>query len=108
MTPREPKRRTPTSSRRSGGVMLGTAALLALAATTTAEAADVGPLTRVTGQSPFSGCTADKVAQQSGVNYPNPEIEPWLAANPANPRNLVVGVQQDRWSNGGARQLRAL
>jgi hypothetical protein len=88
--------------------MLGTAALLALAATTTAEAADVGPLTRVTGQSPFSGCTADKVAQQSGVNYPNTEIEPWLAANPANPRNLVVGVQQDRWSNGGARQLRAL
>ena len=76
MTPREPKRRAATSSRRSGGILLGTAALLALAATTAANAADIGPLTRVTGQSPFSGCTADKVAEQSGVNYPNTEIEP--------------------------------
>jgi hypothetical protein len=84
-------------------MLLATSALLALAATTAADAAEVGPPTRVTGQSPFSGCTADKIAEQSGVNYPNTEIEPWLAANPANRRNLLVGVQQDRWSNGGAR-----
>ena len=40
---------------------------------------------------------------QAGTLYPQTEIEPWIDANPRHPRNLIVGWQQDRWSNGGAR-----
>lgn len=68
-----------------------------------AAAVELGPSVRVTAASPFGGCTADQVAQQPGVVYPNTEIEPWIDANPTDPRNLVAGWQQDRWSNGGAR-----
>lgn len=76
-------------------------------------AAQLGPLVAVSpGASPFAGCTADDVILQEFVcsavgapcvNYPNTEIEPWVDANPTNPRNLIAGWQQDRWSNGGAR-----
>ena len=74
-----------------------------------ARAADVtlGPLVRITGPSPFTGCTADNVGGQPGVNYPNTEIEPWIASDPSRPRDLLVGWQQDRWSDGGARGLLA-
>jgi hypothetical protein len=68
-------------------------------------AAELGPLKKITGSSPFTSCTADQVGSQDGINYPQTEIEPWVDANPAKPRNLIVGWQQDRWSNGGARGL---
>lgn len=68
-----------------------------------AGAQELGPLTRMTGTSPFSGCTADRVSQQDGTVYHNTEIEPWVDANPLDPRNLIAGWQQDRWDNGGAR-----
>ena len=55
--------------------------------------------------SPFASCTADNVADQSGVNYPNTEVEPWVDVNPTNAKNIVAAWQQDRWSNGGARGL---
>jgi hypothetical protein len=64
-----------------------------------------GPLVQVSGSSPFASCTADDAGSQSGTNYPNSEVEPWIDANPANPDNLVGIWQQDRWSNGGARGL---
>src|SRR5829696_6753814 len=75
-----------------------------------AVAEELGPLTRITGGSPFAGCTADDVAGQDDpdagiVNFPNTEIEPWVAVNPAHPGNLLAGWQQDRWSNGGSRGL---
>ena len=55
--------------------------LLAFAAAGPAGAAEQGKLVRVTpGQSPFAGCTADRVDQQEGVNYPNTEIEPFVDA----------------------------
>src|SRR5512138_522121 len=55
---------------------------------------------RVSGASPFrSGCNA---APQRGVRYPDSEVEPSLAASPADPDHLVAAWQQDRWSNGGA------
>jgi hypothetical protein len=57
----------------------------------------------VTKPSPFANCTADNVASQPGINYPEAEVEPWVDANPANPKNLIAGWQQDRWSDGGAR-----
>jgi len=71
-------------------------------------AGPVGPLQQVSGASPFSGCTADNMAAQSGTNFPDSELEPQIAASTAD-RNgdgapdLVVGYQQDRWSNGGSR-----
>ena len=62
--------------------------------------ADVGPLSRITGTSPFgANCNG---APQIGTLFRNAEVEPWVSANPANPRNLVAVYQQDRWSNGGA------
>jgi hypothetical protein len=40
-----------------------------------------------------------------GVVFPSTEPEVWLAANPANPKNLIGSIQQDRWSDGGAQGL---
>ena len=42
---------------------------------------------------------------QVGTLYPNAEVEPYLAINPANTQNFVAVWQQDRWSNGGARGI---
>jgi hypothetical protein len=39
----------------------------------------------------------------TGTNYANAEVEPFIAANPANNANLVGAWQQDRWSDGAAR-----
>ena len=56
----------------------------------------------VTGPSPFAGCD---VTNQTGINYPNAEVEPWVDVNPANAGNLIAGWQQDRFSDGGAKSL---
>jgi hypothetical protein len=47
--------------------------------------------------SPLAGCTADDVAAQEGTNFPNSEVEPFLAVNPTNQANIVAVWQQDRW-----------
>ncbi|MDQ3867725.1 MAG: exo-alpha-sialidase, partial [Actinomycetota bacterium] len=72
-----------------------------------AAAADLtaGPLVQVSGTSPFADCTADNIAAQSGTNYLNSEVEPWLDVNPEDESNLFASWQQDRWSNGGSRGL---
>ena len=71
----------------------------AAAAPATATAA-VGPLTPVSGPSPFAaGCEG---APQTGTVFRNAEVEPWVDVNLADPNNLVGNWQQDRWSNGGA------
>jgi hypothetical protein len=62
----------------------------------------------VSGVSPFAGCTADAVASQPGVVYPNTEVEPWIAAstvdrNGDGATDVITGYQQDRWDNGAAR-----
>ena len=79
-------------------------ALLALGCATSVAAATASgasdPLSLVTGPSPFtSDCNG---APQSGTLYPNSEVEPHLAVNPTDKRNLIAAWQQDRWSNGGA------
>lgn len=66
-------------------------------------AAAPGPLVRVSGPSPYAGCTLGG----PGTNYPNAEVEPYLAVNPANSKNLVGVWQQDRWQDGGAHGLAA-
>lgn len=58
---------------------------------------------RASGPSPFlPDCNG---VPQSGTLYPNAEVEPFVAANPHNPFNLVGVWQQDRWSDGGAQGL---
>jgi hypothetical protein len=57
----------------------------------------------VSGLSPFQpGCDG---AQDSGRLFTNAEVEPFVAANPRDPLNLVGVWQQDRWSSGGAQGL---
>ena len=90
----------------SPGAALGAIASIGIAVGP-AAAQQLGPLTRITGPSPFAGCTADRVGEQEGINYPNTEIEPWVAADPRRPNRLLTGWQQDRWSNGGSRGLLA-
>jgi hypothetical protein len=63
-------------------------------------AANEGPAVAVSGASPIGGCDGDQ--QGSGINFPNSEVEPWMAVNPTNEDNLVAAWQQDRWSNGGS------
>jgi hypothetical protein len=58
---------------------------------------------QVSGASPFASCTAD--SGQTGTNFPNTEVEPWVDVNPTDPDNIVATWQQDRWSDGGARGL---
>ncbi|ADJ45062.1 BNR/Asp-box repeat-containing protein [Amycolatopsis mediterranei S699] len=51
---------------------------------------------------------APLVAQQQArgsVNYPASEVEPYVAADPADPRHLVGSAQQDRWNDGGSNGL---
>jgi hypothetical protein len=80
-----------------------TGSICALAAGAAANTFIVGPLTLVTGPSPFSGCTVG--AAPGSVLYPNAEEEPWIDVNPTNPNNLVAVWQQDRWNDGGAHGL---
>ncbi|HEX6468421.1 MAG TPA: sialidase family protein [Streptosporangiaceae bacterium] len=63
----------------------------------------LGPV-QVTGPTPVPNCTAGQ-GPASGVVFPGAEVEPWLSVNPKNPRNIIGFVQQDRWSDGGARAL---
>jgi len=61
----------------------------------------VGPLSLISGPSPFAGCDPGPGA----TNYLNAEVEPWVAVNPANTSNIIGVYQQDRWSDGGGRGL---
>jgi hypothetical protein len=67
----------------------------------------LGSLVPVTGADPFSDCTADHVHSQEtaygSIVYPNTSIEPWVAVDPTDVSRLLVGHQQDRWDDGGAR-----
>jgi hypothetical protein len=73
--------------------------LVALGGTTTAWAQS---LERISGATPFGPNCGGPAA--GGTVYPNAEVEPWVSANPRNPRNLVAVWQQDRWSRRGAGQ----
>jgi hypothetical protein len=81
---------------------LATAAIASVVITSSAVAsADerIGRPVRVSALSPYTpGCNGE----QPGILYRGAEVEPHLAANPVDSRNLVAAWQQDRWSNGGA------
>jgi hypothetical protein len=65
----------------------------------------LGPLVQVTGTDPFAASTADSPSSQPGTLYPGSVVEPYLAVNPTNPKNLVGVWTQDEWSNGGGRGI---
>src|SRR5947209_8055409 len=76
--------------------------LLVLVAAYPASLAHASTLILVSGPSPYASCSNDS---QSGTNFVNAEVEPWVAVNPTNANNVVGVWQQDRWSNGGAHGL---
>jgi hypothetical protein len=65
-----------------------------------------GPV-QVSSVDPFANCTIGSIGEdgQPGTIYPDAEVEPRVAVNPTNPKNIIGVWQQDRWSNGGARGL---
>jgi Neuraminidase (sialidase) len=67
-----------------------------------AQPAFAASVVLVSGPSPYANCSNDA---QSGTNYVNAEVEPYVSVNPTNPANIVGVWQQDRWSNGGAHGL---
>ena len=75
----------------------------ALAAAAWAGVFTASTPTKVSGASPFASCTTD--SGQTGTNFPNTEVEPWVDVNPTDLDNIVGTWQQDRWSDGGARGL---
>jgi len=59
-------------------------------------------LSRVSPPSPWP---ATCNGTQSGTNYRNGVVEPFVAADPRNPNHLIGVWQQDRWTNGGSSGL---
>jgi hypothetical protein len=83
--------------------MVSTVGMLAVSAMSPIGTAVAdSPLVVVSGPSPFAGCSAPGT---SDTVYQNAEVEPRLAINPTNPRNMIGVWQQDRTSGGGARGL---
>jgi hypothetical protein len=67
-----------------------------------ASAYGAGSLVRVSGTSPFAGSHCG-LAGQTGKNFLNSEVEPFVDVSPANGDNIIGAWQQDRWSNGASR-----
>jgi hypothetical protein len=91
---------------------LGAVALAAAVSASSAGAGPltVGPLANISIATPFApGCGGPTEGASPGVNfnYPNSEVEPWVAVSPTNPNDVAGFWQQDRWSDGGAHGLLA-
>jgi len=66
------------------------------------------PPTSISTATPFApGCGGATEGSFPGANfnYPNSEVEPWLAVSPSNANDVAGFWQQDRWSDGGAHGL---
>ena len=96
--------------RASRTVLIGLAMIALVAAPSVATAATAGftlgppspPAAPAHSAPARSG--AVEGADPPSVNYPNTELEPFMAVNPVNEH--IIGVyQQDRWSDGGAHGL---
>jgi hypothetical protein len=89
---------------------LGAATVVVAAAALPAGAAPltVTPPVSISIPTPFAqGCGGATEGSLAGANfnYPNSEVEPWLAVSPTNPNDVAGFWQQDRWSDGGAHGL---
>ena len=83
--------------------MLAASTVVALAFAVTGAATMEGH--QVSVLDPYAACIGVGADPFGGVNYPDSELEPWVARNPADPNNMIGAFQQDRWSDGGARGL---
>lgn len=83
--------------------VLTRAAALAVAAVALlpgSATAAVGPPVVASVASPYAAdCNG---APQTGINFRNSEVEPFIGVNPVQVRNRIGVWQQDRFSNGGA------
>jgi len=84
-------------------VIAAGAAVALLAAPSFASAAVSHGPTAVSGPTPFPTCTAG--AAPGSTLYNGSEVEPWIAVNPRDHRNIITYYQQDRWDDGGAHSL---
>jgi hypothetical protein len=87
-----------------------TLAIGALAAPVVAAPLAVTPPASISIATPFApGCGGPTEGSVPGANfnYPNSEVEPWLAVSPTNPNDVAGMWQQDRWSDGGSHGLLA-
>ena len=106
--------RTPLLSRlrvagRVGPAPVSALAILAGAATAFATVLSASTPLRVP-DNPLAGSAActQQVAQQTALgstNFPDAEVEPYVAVDPINPSHLVASFQQDRWNDGGSNGL---
>src|SRR3954452_10313900 len=64
------------------------------------------PVTASPQLSPFDPCAAQPDSEQQ-PNFENTEVEPLVAVNPTNQRNVIGVFQEDRWVDGGAHGLMA-
>lgn len=67
--------------------------LVALGPSAAAGSSDTGPLVQVSGPSPFADCPPAHLDEV----LPKGEVEPYVAANPTNPANVVGLWMQDRF-----------
>jgi hypothetical protein len=91
---------------------LGATVVVAPAAASPVGAAPltVTPPTSISIATPFApGCGGPTEGNFPGANfnYPDSEVEPWLAVSPTTPNDMAGMWQQDRWSDGGAHGLLA-
>ncbi len=76
---------------------------LMLVSVTSTRAANGPSLTLVSGPSPFASCTIG--SGPGAISFVNAEVEPYVAVNPTNSKNVIGVWQQDRWSDGGSHGL---
>ena len=94
---------------RLGPVALSASAVLVSAMTALAATLTAGTVVRVP-DNPLGGsstCAALVAHQQAlgSTNFPDAEVEPYVAVDPINPLHLVGTFQQDRWNDGGSNGL---
>jgi hypothetical protein len=96
------KQRSAGGYQRRAGFVLAAATVLVMAGlgTSDAHASSVSGPTRVSGPSPYTRCP-DTLGIGPTTNYPNADVEPFVAVNPRNPHNVIGVYQSDRFDEGG-------
>ncbi len=77
---------------------------LSQAPAATAAPYALGPDLKVSSPSTLTACPYGATADFAAA-YDDAEVEPQVAVNPTDPREIAGAAQQDRWPDGGARGL---
>jgi hypothetical protein len=88
----------------AGSILLLAGSAIALAGTFTTGTLVQVPDNPLGGSATCSALVAQQTAAGS-VNYPDAEVEPYVAVDPTNSKHLVASFQQDRWNDGGSNGL---